>query len=176
MITFSIERFADVYREMYPLLVEHYGEISTHKDHGIPLEPLVDVYRARAEDGTLMMVIGREAGEIVAYFVCFIAPGLHYRSCLTCSPDIFFVAPSRRKGTTGIRMFRFVETELRRRGVKRWAVGSKVAHDASGLFRYLDFEPVETMHEKWLDGPEIVVEKRAIKNMPPELDGYESGS
>ncbi|KWA35803.1 hypothetical protein QZM15_16190 [Burkholderia sp. AU44665] len=150
MITFAIERFSDVYGELKPLLEEHYGEISTHIHHGIALEPQEEVYRAREADGSLMMVIGREAGEIVAYFVCFIAPGLHYRSCLTCSPDIFYVAPERRTELAGIRMFRFVEKELKRRGVKRWAVGSKVQHDASALFKFLKFEPVETTYEKWL--------------------------
>jgi hypothetical protein len=150
MLTFAIERFSDVYGELLPLLHEHYAEISTHKDRGIPLEPMVDVYRAREADGSLMMVIGREAGQIAAYFVCFIAPGLHYQACLTCSPDIFYDDPGRRNGIAGIRMFRFVEKELQRRGVKRWAVGSKVAHDASALFRFLGFEPVETTYEKWL--------------------------
>ncbi|ARU23737.1 hypothetical protein RSSE_c3356 [Ralstonia solanacearum] len=150
MITFAIELFSDVYGELKPLLEEHYAEISTHKDHGVPLEPMEEVYRARQADGSLMMIIGREDGQIVAYFVCFVAPGLHYRSCLTCTPDIFFVAPEKRTGTMGMRMFRFVEKELTRRGVKRWAVGSKVQHDASALFRYLKFEPVETMYEKWL--------------------------
>ncbi|HEY6019666.1 MAG TPA: hypothetical protein VIY48_07125, partial [Candidatus Paceibacterota bacterium] len=135
---------------LLPLLHEHYAEISTHKDHGIPLEPMVEVYRAREADGSLMMVIGREAGKIAAYFVCFIAPGLHYSGCLTCSPDIFYVDPGRRTEIAGIRMFRFVEKELLRRGVKRWAVGSKVAHDASALFRFLGFQPVETTYEKWL--------------------------
>lgn len=152
MITFAVELFSDVYGELKPLLEEHYAEISTHKDHGVPLEPMEEVYRARQADGSLMMVIGREDGQIVSYFVCFVAPGLHYRSCLTCTPDIFFVAPGKRTGTLGMRMFRFVEKELVRRGVKRWAVGSKVQHDASALFRYLKFEPVETMHEKWLGG------------------------
>lgn len=150
MITFAIELFSNVYGELKPLLEEHYAEISTHKDHGVPLEPMEEVYRARQADGSLMMIIGREDGQIVAYFVCFVAPGLHYRSCLTCTPDIFFVAPEKRTGTMGMRMFRFVEKELKRRGVKRWAVGSKVQHDASALFRYLKFEPVETMYEKWL--------------------------
>jgi len=149
-ITFMVERFSDVYGELLPLLHEHYGEISTHKDHGVPLEPMAEVYRAREADGSLLMVIGREGGEIAAYLVAFIAPGLHYRSCLTCSPDIFFVREDKRTGLTGVRMFRFVEKELRRRGVQRWAVGSKVQHDASALFRYLDFEPVETTYEKWL--------------------------
>ena len=150
MLTFAIELFSDVYGELLPLLHEHYGEISTHKDHGVSLDPMVEVYKAREADGSLVMVIGREAGEIVAYFVCFVAPGLHYRACLTCSPDIFFVRPDRRNGRAGVRMFKFLEAELRRRGVKRWAVGSKVAHDASALFRFMDFEPVETTYEKWL--------------------------
>ncbi|WP_059416284.1 hypothetical protein [Cupriavidus basilensis] len=150
MITFAIERFSDVYGELLPLLDRHYAEISTHKDHDVPLDPMVEVYRAREADGSLMMVIGREEGVIVAYLVAFVAPGLHYRSCLTCSPDIFFVREDKRTGMAGIRMMRFVEKELRRRGVKRWAMGSKVQHDASALFRYLDFKPVETMHEKWL--------------------------
>ncbi len=177
MITFQVEPFSQVYGELLPLLREHYGEISTHKDHGVALEPMVELYRAREADGTLLMVIGREAGEIVAYFVGFVAPALHYRSCLTCSPDIFYVRPDQRGARAGVQLFRFVEAELRRRGVQRWAVGCKVAHDASALFRLLDFEPVETTHEKWLDGTgTVVVERRRIKNMPPELDGYESGS
>ena len=150
MLTFAIERFSDVYGELLPLLHEHYEEISTHKDHSVPLDPMVEVYKAREAEGSLVMVIGREAGGIVAYFVCFVAPGLHYRTCLTCSPDIFFVRPDRRNGRVGLRMFKFLEAELRRRGVKRWAVGSKVEHDASALFRFMDFEPVETTYEKWL--------------------------
>jgi hypothetical protein len=150
MITYAIEPFSSVYSELLPLLDAHYGEISTHKDHGVALDPMVNVYRAREADGTLMMVIGREQGEIVAYFVCFVAPGLHYKSCLTCSPDIFFVREDRRTGLTGVRMFRFVEKELKRRGVKRWAVGSKIQHDASALFKFLDFEAVETTYEKWI--------------------------
>jgi hypothetical protein len=150
MITFAVEKFSDVYGELLPLLHEHYGEISLHKEHGVPLDPKVDVYRAREADGSLMMVIGREAGEIVAYFVCFIATGLHYQSCLTCSPDIFFVREDKRTGMAGVRLFKFVEKELKRRGVKLWFVGSKNAHDATALFRFLKFEPVETTYSKWL--------------------------
>lgn len=150
MLTFAVEKFTEFYGEALPLLHEHYAEISTHKDHDVPLQPMVDVYRSREADGSLLVVVGREEGRIVAYMLCFIAPGLHYRSCLTCTPDIFYVDAKKRNGMTGMRMFRFVEKELTRRGVKRWAVGSKVQHDASALFRFLGFEPVETTYEKWL--------------------------
>jgi GNAT superfamily N-acetyltransferase len=151
MITFAVEKFSDVYGELLPLLHEHYGEISLHKEHGVALEPQVHAYKAREADGSLLMVIGREAGEIAAYFICFISPGLHYQSCLTCSPDIFFVRPDKRTGMAGARLFKFVEKELKRRGVKLWFVGSKNAHDATALFRFLKFEPVETTYSKWLE-------------------------
>jgi GNAT superfamily N-acetyltransferase len=151
MITYAVEKFSDVYGEMLPLLHEHYGEISLHKAHDVPLDPQLAAYHARERDGSLMTVVGREDGEIVAYFLCFIAPGLHYQSCLTCSPDIFFVRPDKRTGMVGVRLFKFVEKELKRRGVKLWFVGSKNAHDATALFRFLKFEPVETTYSKWLE-------------------------
>lgn len=152
MITFSIERFSDVYADMYPLLKRHYDEISTHKHHDVPLEPMVEIYRERESDGSLMMVIGRESGAIVAYAVAFVAPGLHYRSCLTCSPDIFFVEPTKRGMAIGSEMFDFMEGELRRRRVRRWAMGykTKFAGAARALFASKGFEPVEVIEEKWL--------------------------
>jgi GNAT superfamily N-acetyltransferase len=152
MITFAVERFSDVYEELKPLLEKHYAEISTHKDHGVPLQPQVNVYRAREVDGSLMMVIGREAGLIVSYFICFVAPGLHYETCLTSLPDIFYVEPTQRGMDIGSEMFDFTEAELKRRGVMRWAVGYKVQFSgpARRLFMKKGFVPVEVIEEKWL--------------------------
>ncbi len=151
MITFMVENFSEAYEEAKPLLQKHYTEISTHKYHGVPLEPQLSAYKAREQEGSLVVLVGREAGAIVAYTSCFVAPGLHYKSCLTCTPDIFFVHPDKRKSGLGVKMFRALETELKRRGVRRWAVGCKVDHDASALFRYLGFKPVEMMFEKWFE-------------------------
>lgn len=150
MITFHIERFSDVYDEMYPLLVEHYDEISQHKEQGIPLEPQANVYQARDDAGQLLMVIARDAGRIIGYFVAIIAPALHYQSCLTCSPDIFYVKQEYRRDGTAAAMFQFVERELKRRGVRAWMVGSKVAHDVTKLFEHLNFKPFEVTYVKWI--------------------------
>lgn len=149
MITFAIEKFSDVYREMYPLLEKHYAEISTHKDHGVPLEPQEHVYRQRERDGQLMMLIGRDAGNIAAYLVSFIGPGLHYAGCLTAIVDIYYVTEDRRGFMHGVEMFNFAKAEWTRWGVKRASAGAKLAHDASPLLKYVGFSPVETMHEIW---------------------------
>lgn len=176
--TFHIERFADVYLEMYPLLVAHYDELSQHKEHGFALQPQVDLYQKRDLSGNLLMVIAREAGQIVGYFVGVIAPALHYQPCLTCSPDIFYVVPERRRDGTALGMFQFVESELDRRGVDAWMVGSKIAHDVTKLFEHLGMTPFEVTYVKWLgkSKPPIRVETAEILNMPAELSGYESGS
>lgn len=150
MITFAVEQFDDCYLELCPLLEQHYREISTHAQRGYELEPQVAVYRARQADGSLVMVIGREAGAIVAYMVMFVAPALHYANCMTALPDIFYVSPDARGARVGLEMFRWAEKILKRRGVKRWAVGCKAQHDAGALFTRLGFEPVERTFEKWL--------------------------
>lgn len=152
MITFAVESYSSVIGELRPLLDDHYGEISNHARHGFPLNPQDREYRAREANGSLLMMIGRDSGQIVAYMVCFIAPGLHYADCLTCSPDIFYVRPDKRNSTAGVRLFRAVEKELKRRGVTLWFVGSKIQHDATALFRRMGFAPCEVTYSKWLEG------------------------
>lgn len=152
MITFMPESFRAVYPEMYPLLLKHYKEISHHGEHGFDLNPQLETYYGHEDAGSLLTMVGREEGEIVAYLICFIAPGLHYKDCLTCSPDIFFVAPEKRNGMAGVRLFQAVKKELIRRGVKLWFIGSKNAHDSTALFRFMKFKPVESTYSMWLEG------------------------
>lgn len=149
MITCHVESFADRLEELKPLLPLHYQELALNQDH-VPLSPQYDVYIAREHAGQLLMVSLRDAGDLVGYFIGFIAPGLHYSTCLTCTMDIFYVRPDKRNGNAGLRMFKFVEVELRRRGVQRWFMGSKIRADASSLFKRIGAEPVETYFSKWL--------------------------
>ena len=117
----------------------------------VPLDPQYSVYLERDRLGELLMVVLRdEDGTIAGYFIGFIAPGLHYKTCLTCTMDIFYVCDEYRGGTAPLRLFRFVERELRARGVERWFCGSKCHQDASRLFEALKFERVEIYYSKYL--------------------------
>lgn len=149
MLTCHIESFEQQLAELQVLLPEHYKELALNQSH-VPLSPQYDIYIRRERAGELLFVTLRDAGALVGYFIGFIAPGLHYSTCLTCTMDIFYVRADKRTGSAGIRMFRFVETELRRRGVQRWFMGSKVKADASALFKRIGAEPVETYYSKWL--------------------------
>ncbi len=149
MLTAQIESFEERLAEFKPLFPLHWEELALNKDK-VPLDPQYDVYVARERRGELLFVTLRELGEPVGYFIGFIAPGLHYKTCLTCTMDIFYVHPDKRGGRGGIKLFKFVENELKRRGVDRWFVGSKCHADASWLFELLGFNRVEVYYSKWL--------------------------
>jgi GNAT superfamily N-acetyltransferase len=149
MITAHVESFTERLEELKALLPEHYKELALNQDK-VPLDPQYEVYLERDSQGGLLFVALRDSGEMVGYFIGFIAPGLHYRTCLTCTMDIFYVRADRRGGRAGIKLFKFVEEELKRRGVDRWFVGSKCNKDASWLFEHLEFQKVEIYYSKWL--------------------------
>jgi N-acetylglutamate synthase-like GNAT family acetyltransferase len=147
MITCLVEKFD--FDELKPLLHDHYKELALNQDK-VPLSPQWHVYQEREARGETIYVAMREAGKLVGYFVGFIAPGLHYSTCLTCTMDIFWIHPDKRGGRLGIRLFKFVEEQLKNRGVDRWFVGSKCHKEASWLFEYLRFEKVEVYYSKYL--------------------------
>lgn len=149
MITFAVESFKEQLPEFQYLLPQHWEELALNRDK-VPLDPQWEVYFSFEDAGQLLFVTAREAGEIIGYFIGFVKPGLHYKTCLTCQMDIFYIRKDKRNGRLGIKLFQFVEKELRRRGVDRWFVGSKLHADASSLFKYLKFDPVETYYTKWL--------------------------
>jgi len=149
MITFHVESFTERLEELKVLLPQHYEELALNKDK-VPLSPQYEVYTERERQGMTFFVTARDSGRLVGYFIGFIAPGLHYSTCLTCIMDIFYIEPAHRGSNAGIQLFKFVEQELRRRGVQRWFMGAKAHFDCSFLFEKLGAELVEKTYSKWL--------------------------
>lgn len=148
-VTFHVETGVGIIEELKPLFPLHWAELALNKDQ-VPLDPQYEVYYDRMAKGQMMFISARELGSIVGYFVGFVAPGLHYKTCLTLQMDIFYIHPRHRSRMLGVKLFRHVEREARRRGVQRMFVGSKVHADASALFKRLGYEPVETFFTRWL--------------------------
>lgn len=149
MITAQSESLTDTLEELKPLLPLHWEELALDKDD-VPLDPQYEVYLERDKLGEVIFVTVRDHGELIGYFVGFIAPGLHYKTCLTCTMDIFYVVQDKRGEGAGILLFEEVERLLEARGVQRWFVGSKVHLDASWMFERLGFDRVEIYYSKML--------------------------
>lgn len=147
----QIEPFMQGVEELKPLLPGHWEELALNQDK-TPLDPQWEVYAQREAAGQLLYVTLRQAGVLKGYFIGFIAPGLHYRQCLTLTMDIYYTTPDVRGGTAGLRLMRAVMKEAKRRGVQRVFFGSKLHKDSGRLFEALGMKPVETYYSSWIGG------------------------
>jgi hypothetical protein len=87
---------------------------------------------------------------MVGYVILFIAPGLHYKTCLTAIMDIWNVLPEYEKAGPILTLWRAVEKELERRGVNRSFLGEKLHKPCGKLYKALGYEPVEMHYSKWI--------------------------
>lgn len=149
MLTAQVEKFVPFLEEVKPLLQGHWDELALNKDR-VPLDPQYDQYLKYDNEGKILVVTLRAGGRLVGYFVGMIAPGFHYKTCLTYIMDIFYVVPEFRGKNGGVLMVQFLEKELNRRGVNRMFVGTKCHKDAGYLFEKLGYDKVEVYYSKWL--------------------------
>jgi hypothetical protein len=158
MITAHVERLQDNLEELKPNFNPHWAELALNQDK-VPLDPQYPVYLEREQAGQVLCVVLREAGKIIAYFVGFVAPGLHYQTCLTLQMDIFWLHPDYRDGDSlnaierdmvCMQLFEEVVREAKRRGVLRWFAGSKWHKDASRVFEALGMVESERYYTQWL--------------------------
>lgn len=158
MITAHVERLQDTMEELKPYFDPHWQELAL--DQGkVPLDPQYENYLARESIGEVLLVVLRETGKVIAYFVGFVAPGMHYRTCLTLTMDIFWLHPDYRDGDSlekleahmlALQLFETVRDEAKRRGVRRWFLGSKLHADASRVFEDLGLVECERYYTQWL--------------------------
>lgn len=151
MMTAQVERYSDALTDLVKLYPDHWEELALDKEHPeAALAPMWEIYAEREANGQLLVVTLRELGEMLGYFLGFIAPGLHYRNCLTCHGDIFRVVPSARGRMGGKRLVRAVLEECERRGVKRIFLGEKLHAPCGELFAAFGARPVERIHSLWI--------------------------
>lgn len=149
MLTAQVEPFPAFLEEAKPLFPLHWAELALHQEK-VPLDPDYDEYLRRDAAGGVVLVTVREDGKLCGYFVGFVAPALHYKSCLSLTLDIFWIHPEHRGAGAGFHLFKTVEKEAKRRGIHYMVVGSKLHKDASWLFEKLGYAEIERYFSVWL--------------------------
>lgn len=149
MITYSVEKLADMLDEMKPLFNDHWEEIALFKDD-VKLDPDYDKYLLMEKGGFIHVCTARDDGVLIGYFVSIITPHLHYKQSKTLASDIYFIKPDYRKGRTGIKLFQFAENEWRKEGVQVAYVGAKVSNDVTKVWERLGYKVVENKMGKLL--------------------------
>lgn len=145
------EPWPDFIKEAQPLLPLHWEELALNKDK-VPLDPDYAVYDAADSKGNVLVVTARDESKLIGYFIGFLSPGLHYKTCRTLQGDIFYIHPDYRGAGCGIHLFNQVRIDAMKEQVQRIFIGSKMHKDVSFLFERLGYIEVERYWSLWIGG------------------------
>jgi GNAT superfamily N-acetyltransferase len=149
MIRYAVERYKDCIEELKPLLDMHYEEIAMYREH-IEFDPDYDLYEKIDENGGLHMVVVRDEGRIIGYYVSFIHPNPHYKNDLFSVNDILFIHPDYRGRTVAFRMLKFTEEKLKEMGVSVMTLHMKVDFPFEELCIAFGMDKAEYLYTKYL--------------------------
>lgn len=148
-IEYKIRNPKECFDEISKMFKNHYEELSVTKQ--FDLNPDLDVYWEADKRKVLKVITCENDNEIIGYIVYFIGLNLHYKDCLLATEDIYYLKPEYRKGSIGIRMFKFAENYLKSIGVNMIKYSTKVHLDNSRLFEFLGYQFTEKVFLKKLD-------------------------
>ena len=149
-IVYRVENIDDVRPEMEPLAIIHWCELAGDQDD-IPLDFDWELYANLQAMGKILFVTVRDCGVLVGYHCSLVSNHMHYKSTLHGIVDFLWIHPDFRRGFIGINLLKFVEKELRERGVKKVIMSSKSKLDTSALLSRLGYNYSERIFTKVLD-------------------------
>jgi len=143
------EDFFKVKKEVDELFYKHWEEIAVNKDK-IKLNPDWSFYEALYEQGSLGVYTIRYSEKLVGYFVVIARNHPHYQDHVFVSNDILFIDPDYRKGLAGYFLIKYVEKDLKKRGVSVLLINTKVHKPFDPVLKRLGFEKIERIYSKYL--------------------------
>ena len=147
--TYQTEDYSKVKDELAVMFPRHWDEIALNKDK-IKLNIDWEVYDRAHSSGKLVIITARDGVKLIGYWVGFLVENPHYKGYRIAQTDIFYILPESRRGRVGINLFRFLEDEMRARGVVKIITNSKLHRDVGPLFVHLGYNPVETVYTKYI--------------------------
>lgn len=150
MISFGAEKLSTLWEEVFPLLVEHYKEVSKYQD--IRLDPDISAYTALEEAGALAVYTARKQdGTLLGYAAYIIRVNMHYQSSLQAMQDVIFLTKEARKGMAGYKLIKYADQRLQELGVQIVYHHVKNKLDFGPVLARLGYEPVEQIWARRLD-------------------------
>jgi len=149
VITFQVEKLADVKDEVLPLLRLHWDEIALNKDT-VPLDIDWEMYQRIEGAGGFCAVTMRDDGVLGGYAAYCIGGSLHYRSLKIAESDIFYIHPDHRRGLLAVSLFREAEKTVKALGCNKIVNKVKLHFDVGPLFERMGYAPIERLYAKSL--------------------------
>lgn len=143
MVTYTVEKMADILDEFKDLCVHHWREIANYKDE-IALDPDWGKYLKMEEIGMLVVITARDHDILVGYSVFIVTPHLHYRQCVVAMNDLIFILPDRR-GYAGAKLILESHRVMVALGADRIMWHIKPRNDWSSVLGKMGYKQEEIM-------------------------------
>lgn len=149
MLKIQRGNWAEMQREAEPIFKTHYEELALHKDV-MPMGCDHDFYFNLERNNFLLVVTARRDGRLIGYYVgIVIAHHPHNKDGGKVSTtDMFYVLPDERKGGAGAKLLIAAENELRREGVKKATISTKLHFENGPLMDALGWEKTDVVRQK----------------------------
>jgi hypothetical protein len=122
------ELLASFRSELELLLVDHYEELTLNK-HKVKLNPDWNRYFELERQGKLHLFTLRDQTELVGYSVFFLDTHIHYKDLMVATNDIIYLKKSDRLGTSGIRLIKYSEQQMKLLGADKITWHVKLSQD-----------------------------------------------
>ena len=153
-LIFNDELFGDYMLDAIPLWKEHHQEValSSVKDKR-EFSPNIKKYFELEAANNLITFTVRDDGKLVGYAVFIINTPMHYQKTLYAVNDALYLAPSLRKGTSGIKFMKWCENELKTRSngfikIVQWR--SKAEHNFGLILERIGYSKDDIVFTKWI--------------------------
>jgi GNAT superfamily N-acetyltransferase len=149
MLTFQVEKFQELLKELPRLFVLHYHESALNKQFPISVD--WEGYGSYQDRGLLHIVTVRADKKLVGYYFCMVAPHFHYfNSGPMAYTDMYFIEKEFRKGGNGAKLFAEVVRTLKDRGVVKFYASTKVRDDKGPMLERMGFNLTDKIYTKVL--------------------------
>lgn len=149
MITLQKELLINIKTESEILLKDHYTELTLNKEF-ITLNPDWDRYFELELKNKFHCFTARNYGELVGYSAFFVDTNIHYRDLLVAANDVLFLRHDLRLGTTGIKLLKFSEQQLKLLNVNKITWHVKFAKDFRPILHRMGYADEDVIVGKLL--------------------------
>lgn len=151
VVMFQRETLSQCLGESGELTMRHWEEIARNKEL-FPLDPDIEFYHTLEKMDRLRVFTVRKDGVLTGYAVYFVGNNKHYKTVIWALSDIFWLAPESRKSMVGLKLFKYVEAELKKDGVNVMHTTYKIEHPAAGrILNFLGHTHIEAGYAKVLN-------------------------
>lgn len=133
MITYQIESIRDCIKEIELLFKDHYDEVE--KDQAIvEFDPDIDMLFLLEDQDILKLFTVRDGIELAGYYLSLITPSINNKNTIQSTEIGFFIKKGNRSASLGLKLLRYVESQLTVIGVDCLLASTKVNYPCDPLF------------------------------------------